>query len=30
LAIVKLNPSVDKANFEKVAEGLRTFFHDWH
>jgi hypothetical protein len=30
LAIVKLNPPVDKVDFKFLAEGLRMFFHDVH
>lgn len=28
LAIMRLNLPVDKADFELITEGLRTFFHD--
>jgi hypothetical protein len=30
LAIVRLSPPVDKADFKNLADGLRTFFHDVH
>ena len=30
LAIVKLDPPVNKADFKDLAEGLRTFFHEVH
>lgn len=30
LAIMKLDPPVDKVDFKNLAEGLRTFFHEVH
>lgn len=30
LAIVKLDPPVDKADFKLLVESLRTFFHEVH
>jgi len=30
LAIVKLNPPVDKRDFKDLAKELRTFFHEVH
>lgn len=30
LAIVKLTPPVDKADFKDLKEALRSFFHDVH